>query len=108
MKRDAVDKVRARRKSPEYDPLLAAVCDVCGIVRAELSLEERADFNDLVSSLIRQGATPRSVRHRGEALQQQFPGQRPTLAALEQFWSLLGHPSSYRDTVNVRVTDDRL
>lgn len=107
MKRDAVDKVRARRKSPEYDPLLAAVCDVCGIVRADLSLEERADFNELVSSLIRQGATPRTVRHRGVALQQQFPGLRH-LAALEEHWPKLGHPSGYRDTVNVPVTDDRL
>lgn len=107
-KRDALDKVRARRKSPEYDPLLAAVCDVCGITRADLSLEERADFNDLVTSLIRQGATPRTVRHRGVALQMQFPGEQPTLAALEEHWPKLGHPSGYREVTNVKVENERL
>jgi hypothetical protein len=93
VKRTPLDRVRARRKSPEYDPLLRAICDACGIVRAEHTLDERRDFNRHVSSLIEQGATPERVKKRAATFHWHFPSIPLTLENLDQLWSKLGHPT---------------
>jgi len=89
VKRTALDRVRARRKSPEYDPLLAAICDVCKVVRADLDEHERAAFDSTVTSLIRQGAKPTTVRKRAASFRRLYPGVKLTPAALDRAWPVL-------------------
>ena len=65
-------------------------------MRAQLDLEQRATFNDLVVELIRQGANPKNVRTRAEVFRLRCPGEQLSLEALNDEWATLGHPSARR------------